>query len=209
MSVQEEKTIADTRVHVRGDVHNLGSQAPRGFLQVISLDYRPRFTNKQSGRLELGRWIAHRDNPLTARVLANRLWHWVFGSGLVRTTDNFGTTGELPSHPQLLDWIATEFHRNDWVVKALVRLIAGHSPIPATYAGGARSMTGVEAVIPVCPHEPGTTGEPACIPAKSSARCRSTRARKFSLRTRSIASRAYPCESSAIAASRDMARLCK
>ena len=121
MSVEEETTIADTRVHVRGNVHNLGPVAPRGFLQVISLDYRPAFSSKQSGRRELGRWIAHHDNPLTARVLVNRLWHWLFGAGLVRTTDNFGTTGESPSHPRLLDYLAARLIQQNWSVKSLLR----------------------------------------------------------------------------------------
>jgi len=121
MSIEEEKSIQDTRVHVRGSVRNLGVSAPRGFLQVISLDYRPHFTDKQSGRRELGRWLAHRDNPLTARVLANRLWHWLFGSGLVRTTDNFGTTGERPSHPQLLDYLASRLIEQNWSVKSVLR----------------------------------------------------------------------------------------
>ena len=121
MSVEEEKAIADTRIHVRGNVHNLGAVAPRGFLQVISLDYRPAFSSKQSGRRELGKWIAHRDNPLTARVLANRLWHWLFGAGLVRTTDNFGTTGESPSHPRLLDYLAARLIQQNWSIKSLLR----------------------------------------------------------------------------------------
>ena len=121
MSVEEEKAIADTRIHVRGSVHNLGAVAPRGFLQVISLDYQPAFSSKQSGRRELGKWIAHRDNPLTARVLANRLWHWLFGAGLVRTTDNFGTTGELPSHPRLLDYLAARLIQQNWSIKSLLR----------------------------------------------------------------------------------------
>lgn len=75
----------------------------------------------QSGRLELAEWITSADNPLTARVFANRAWHWVFGSGLVRTADNFGTTGEAPSHPELLDYLATQFVAEEWSVKKLVR----------------------------------------------------------------------------------------
>ena len=121
MSVEEESTIEDTRVHVRGNVHNLGAPAPRGFLQVIQMDYRPTFSGKESGRRELGRWIAHHDNPLPARVLANRVWHWLFGAGLVRTTDNFGTTGELPSHPKLLDYLATRLVDQEWSIKSLLR----------------------------------------------------------------------------------------
>ncbi len=121
MSVQEEQAIQDTRVHVRGDVHNLGDKVPRGFLQVIAIEHPPEFSNTQSGRRQLADWITCRDNPLTARVLANRIWHWLFGSGLVRTTDNFGTTGELPSHPELLDYLATRLVEQNWSPKSLLR----------------------------------------------------------------------------------------
>src|SRR3989442_15921384 len=74
-----------------------------------------------SGRRELGDWLASSDNPLTARVVVNRAWHWLFGAGLVRTTDNFGATGELPSHPELLDWLALRFVEDGWSIKKLVR----------------------------------------------------------------------------------------
>jgi hypothetical protein len=120
MSVVEEKVIEDTKVHVRGNVHNLGESAPRGFLTVALHGTPPGIPKGQSGRKELAEWIASRDNPLTARVMANRVWHWLFGVGLVRTVDNFGTTGELPSHPELLDHLALTFQQ-DWSVKKLVR----------------------------------------------------------------------------------------
>jgi hypothetical protein len=123
MTVVEEKAIEETRVHVRGSVHNLGEAAPRGFLQVAHRGATPNFPKGQSGRKELADWIASADNPLTARVFANRAWHWLFGSGLVRTTDNFGTTGEIPSHPELLDYLALRFVEDGWSVKELVRLI--------------------------------------------------------------------------------------
>jgi len=145
MSVEEEKKIEDTRVHVRGDVHNLGSRVPRGFLQVVATNYRPTFSARQSGRRELGSWLVHHDNPLTARVLVNRLWHWLFGAGLVRTTDNFGTTGESPSHPELLDYLATRLQEQDWSVKALLReMVLTH-----TYRLSSRS------------HPPGLAHDPA------------------------------------------------
>jgi hypothetical protein len=83
----------------------------------------PAIPNDQSGRRQLGEWLAAKDNPLPARVMANRVWHWLIGQGLVRTVDNFGTTGELPSHPELLDHLAVTFVEDGWSVKKLVRRI--------------------------------------------------------------------------------------
>jgi hypothetical protein len=123
MAVREEKTIGDVRIHIRGNVHTLGETAPRGVLQVATLGSAPAMPAKESGRRELADWIVSRDNPLTARVMANRAWHWLFGVGLVRTTDNFGTTGETPSHPELLDLLALQFVGDGWSVKKLVRRI--------------------------------------------------------------------------------------
>ena len=123
MSVVEEAKVGDTHVHVRGTVHNLGERVPRGFLQVATLGEPPVISSKQSGRKELGEWIAGRDNPLTARVMANRVWHWLFGAGLVRTPDNFGTTGEAPSHPELLNYLAVRLQEQHWSLKSLIREI--------------------------------------------------------------------------------------
>lgn len=121
MSVQEEKQIEDTRVHIRGSVHTLGDLVPRGFLQVAMVGPQPTVPQKYSGRRELAEWIAGRTNPLTARVLANRLWQWLFGLGLVRTPDNFGRTGTTPSHPQLLDYLAARSLERDWSIKSVLR----------------------------------------------------------------------------------------
>jgi cytochrome c553 len=123
MSVQEEARIEDTHVHVRGSVHNLGEKAPRGFLRVASYGEMPAMPANESGRRQLADWITGKENPLTARVFVNRAWHWLFGAGLVRTTDNFGTTGEKPSHPELLDHLAVRFVEDGWSVKKLVRAI--------------------------------------------------------------------------------------
>ena len=123
MSVREEKEIADIPVHIRGSVHNLGEVVPRGFLQVASYGPAPTIPDDQSGRLELATWLTQTDNPLTSRVFVNRAWHWLFGHGIVRTVDNFGTTGEEPSNPELLDFLATRFIEDDWSVKRLVRRI--------------------------------------------------------------------------------------
>jgi hypothetical protein len=123
MSVVEEKSIEDTRVHVRGSVHNLGEPAPRGFLQVATRGPTTAIPAGESGRRQLADWLASTDNPLTARVIVNRTWHWLFGAGLVRTTDNFGTTGEAPSHPELLDHLAVQFVQDGWSIKKLVRAL--------------------------------------------------------------------------------------
>jgi len=121
MSVMEDANPGDTFVHIRGSVHTLGDKVPRGFLKVATYGQPPPIPEKQSGRLEFGEWIANDANPLTARVYVNRAWHWLFGEGIVRTVDNFGTTGETPSHPELLDFLATKFMEEGWSTKKLVR----------------------------------------------------------------------------------------
>jgi hypothetical protein len=123
MSVVEEKQIEDAHVHVRGSVHSLGAVVPRGFLSAATRGTTAPLPAHESGRRQLAEWIASRDNPLTARVFVNRAWHWLFGAGLVRTTDNFGSTGELPSHPELLDHLATRFTEGGWSMKSLVRAV--------------------------------------------------------------------------------------
>lgn len=123
MTVREQKTIADTQVHIRGDVHNLGSSVPRGFLQVASYGESLVISQGESGRVELGEWITSDSNPLTSRVYANRVWGWLMGAGLVRTPDNFGVTGGTPSHPELLDYLATQLKKNHWSTKELIREI--------------------------------------------------------------------------------------
>ncbi len=128
LGVAEDKAIGDTQIHVRGNVHNLGETVPRGFMQVAHYGKAPTISEKQSGRLELAQWLASRENPLTARVMVNRVWFWLFGEGLVRTTDNFGTTGELPSHPELLDHLTVQFVNNGWSMKQLIRtLVLSHT----------------------------------------------------------------------------------
>lgn len=123
VSVVEEKEISDTQVHVRGSPHVLGPSTPRGFLSCVTVASVPEIPPNQSGRLQLGQWLARADNPLPARVMVNRVWHWLIGQGIVRTVDNFGTTGETPSHPELLDNLADRFVKDNWSVKHLVRQI--------------------------------------------------------------------------------------
>jgi hypothetical protein len=89
----------------------------------VKVSHPPTIPSNGSGRLQLGQWLADPENPLPARVMANRCWHWLFGDGIVRTVDNFGTTGEAPSDSELLDYLATGFVENGWSVKKLVRKI--------------------------------------------------------------------------------------
>jgi hypothetical protein len=123
MGVKEAAKVGDAFVCVRGNVFNRGEVVPRGFLQVATAGKPPTIPTKESGRRELAEWLAGADNPLTARVMVNRVWHHLFGAGIVRTVDVFGTTGELPSHPELLDYLAVRFVEEGWSVKQLVRAI--------------------------------------------------------------------------------------
>ena len=100
--------------------HKQGDEAPRRFLAILSPKDRKEFTNG-SGRLELAQSIASADNPLTTRVLVNRVWMYHFGQALVRTPGDFGLRGEKPTHPELLDWLASTFIQQGWSQKKLHR----------------------------------------------------------------------------------------
>src|SRR5262249_41288584 len=119
--LRDSKAIADTEIRIRGEAEKLGPVVPRGFLSLLDIPGTPKIPADHSGRLELAQWITSEQNPLTPRVLVNRAWHHLFGSGLVRSTDNFGVTGDVPSHPELLDHLARRFVREGWSVKKLVR----------------------------------------------------------------------------------------
>jgi hypothetical protein len=144
MALKEAEKAEDSAVHVRGNVHNLGPVVPRGFLTVASRGAAPAMPAKESGRRELAGWIASADNPLTARVMVNRVWLWLLGDGLVRTPDNFGTTGEAPSHPELLDHLAARFVAEGWSVKKLVREIVLSRTYQLSSATGVRPSSGAE-----------------------------------------------------------------
>lgn len=116
----------DGRILVRGDYHRPGAVVGPGVPAVLAAEtrFQPQSLKNSSGRrAALARWLFHVGNPLTARVQVNRLWARHFGRGLVATTANFGHSGARPSHPELLDWLAAEFTRQEWSMKALHRLI--------------------------------------------------------------------------------------
>ena len=115
--------ISNAKILIRGEIRNQGETVKRGFLQVLNNVKSYPIGSASSGRLQLASWISHPDNPLTARVISNRIWHHLFGSGIVRTVDNFGATGDLPSHPELLDHLALTFTENNWSIKSLIRKI--------------------------------------------------------------------------------------
>lgn len=122
MGLRRRDESGDLPIHIRGSIHNLGDPVRRGTLQIISDQLPPlEIESGSCGRIELANWIANDDNPLTSRVLVNRVWLWVMGQGLVRTPDNFGTTGQAPTHPELLDWLTTQFIQDDWSIKRLVK----------------------------------------------------------------------------------------
>ncbi len=122
-----EDTIADTAVCLRGNPQKLGAVVPRHVPPVIQGAPIPAFSAGASGRRELAAWVVDPGNPLTARVIVNRVWRWHFGRGLVASVDNFGLLGEAPSHPELLDWLARRFVADGWSLKSLHRLILNSS----------------------------------------------------------------------------------
>jgi hypothetical protein len=121
LGVRDGKIVRDTEIRVRGEAEKLGPRVPRGFLSVLQIPGAKGVNPGQSGRLELAQWLTNLDNPLTPRVLVNRVCQHLFNEGLVKSVDNFGATGDVPSHPELLDYLAARFVREGWSVKKLVR----------------------------------------------------------------------------------------
>lgn len=124
MAVQDSANPQDTQIRVRGEANERGETVARGFLTIATLSNTAAPSDAGSGRTELTQWLLARDNPLTARVAVNRVWQHLFGQGIVRTVNNFGANGDRPSHPELLDYLATKFVDEDgWSVKSLIRRI--------------------------------------------------------------------------------------
>ncbi|QDV22998.1 DUF1553 domain-containing protein [Aureliella helgolandensis] len=132
----DETVAAEQPLFVRGDHKLLGEMVPRRFLEAF--DATP-YQSRQSGRLEFAEDLLRDDNPLTRRVLVNRIWHHLFGQGIVRTPDNFGRLGDLPSHPQLLDYLALRFDEQGWSAKELIRFIVTSQTWQASSQGTPRA----------------------------------------------------------------------
>jgi hypothetical protein len=135
-----EPGVPTTRVMIRGEYDNPGDVVEPGFLSCISgndeaakirLDPFKRWPTR-SRRMALAEWIASPDNPMTARVMVNRLWHWHFGRGMVPTPSDFGELSGGPSHPELIDWLAEQFVENKWSIKAIHRLIVNSATYQQT-----------------------------------------------------------------------------
>ena len=124
MGVREGEQIADIPIHLRGSHWTLAKEAtPRHFLTMIAGGSQSTIPSTHSGRLELAEWLASTGHPLTSRVMANRIWRWHFGKGIVPSTDNFGRLGEMPTNQPLLDYLALRFTEANWSVKEMHRLI--------------------------------------------------------------------------------------
>jgi hypothetical protein len=135
MGLQDSSKVPRTFLLRRGELNNPGDEVLPGFPVILSADHRaaPAVIKKQTSssgrRTALANWITSPDNPLTARVLVNRLWQHHFGRGIVATANDFGFRGERPTHPELLDWLATEFVASGWSIKHVHRLML----LSATY----------------------------------------------------------------------------
>jgi hypothetical protein len=119
----KEGTPADCHICMHGEIEHLGASVPRGVLSIYKPSSAVQVDPKSSGRRELGAWLSSPENPLTPRVLVNRVWSHLFGEGIVPTTDNFGTSGDTPLHPLLLDYLAGRLIDQGWSIKKLIREI--------------------------------------------------------------------------------------
>ncbi len=122
MGVQSKDRPVNARLLERGEFDKPAQEVSRGFPQVLCGE-PAEIESRSSGRLELARWIGSQENPLTARVMVNRIWLHLMGNGIVGSPENFGATGQPPTHPELLDYLAVEFMENDWSVKQLIKQI--------------------------------------------------------------------------------------
>lgn len=125
LAVRDIDEPADSPIYRRGNFQSLGDIVPRGFLSAVEVSNKYDIPAGESGRLQLAQWLTDSENPLPTRVLVNRVWHHLFGQGLVRSVDYFGVHGEMPSHPELLDFLALRFRdRDQWSLKKTIRRMA-------------------------------------------------------------------------------------
>jgi len=122
-AVHDIAAPTDTKITIRGNARATGALVPRGMVRVVSWGPAAAIPAGQSGRLQLAEWLVDKNNPLTARVAVNRIWQKLFGEGLVRSVDYFGTRGDQPTHPELLDYLARQFMSQGWSQKILIKSI--------------------------------------------------------------------------------------
>lgn len=134
MAVSEAKP-ENLRVHIRGSHLTLGEETPRQFPRILVGDSQSPIAREKSGRLDLAQWMTRADNPLTARVMVNRIWQWHFGEGIVRSVDNFGLLGDQPTHPELLDYLAERFVGDGWSIKKMHRRLMQSAAYQRSGAG--------------------------------------------------------------------------
>ena len=138
MGVRDRPAPADCKVNINGESKKLGAVVPRGFLSACGTNTTSiAIDHKQSGRLQLAQWLTHPGNPLTSRVIANRVWLHLFGHGLVRTPDDFGIFGDRPTHPELLDHLAGRLIADGWSLKRLIRSLV----LTRTYQLGSQTTS--------------------------------------------------------------------
>src|SRR5438094_910251 len=125
----------ETHLFIKGDFTRPGEKVDPAVPAVLPPLVAGRARTQPLNRLDLARWIVATNNPLTARVIVNRVWQQYFGKGIVETENDFGTQGSPPSHPELLDWLATEFIAKKWSMKSMIRLMV----TSATYRQSSRN----------------------------------------------------------------------
>lgn len=144
IAADEAGNPGDIEIAIRGNVHNAGPKTPRRFIGVLNRGGLPRIAPKASGRAELADWLASPEHPLTARVFANRVWHHLFGKGLVPSVDNFGHMGRLPTNQPLIDHLAVRFMEEGWSVKKLIREIVLSRTYQLSSATGPQAKADIE-----------------------------------------------------------------
>ena len=150
----------DTRLLVLGQARRPRQTISRGFVKIVNPDYRVSFSRRSSGRLQLADWLVAPNNPLTSRVMVNRIWHHLFGQGMLKNMDNFGSTGGDPSHPELLDWLARDFISSGWNLHHLLTQMV----LSSTYR---QSSKITEDALDKDPQNSGLLSSSHCPPAKS------------------------------------------